>query len=493
MRVDGYIRVSRVGGREGDTFISPAEQRRVIESWCAAHGHELQSIFEDLDEPGSKLERDGLVSAMTRVEEGQSSGIVVAKLDRFTRSTAHLGPLLERLRSAGGVLVSVNEGIDTSTSTGKLVADIMGAISEWELARIRDNWTAARKAAVERGIHITGTVPLGYLKGTGGVLEVDPATEGLVRDLFRRRASGESWKRLASWLSGALGGKRTYTVGAVRNIIGNRVYLGEARAGSAIVKQAAHPPLVDRAEFEAANRSKGVVPERSGRAAGLLSGILRCAGCRYAMKLARRSDGRGEYRCKCLRRENAGVCEAPATVGAHLIEPLVLERFWKFVGDYNISFGEDTAGLDEARQAVLIASAELDAVLDRRLSDALGGDDSSAYIDLVKSRREALDAAQAELSRLEAIRRGPMEPLDFDVLWPDLSLYEQRLLLASVFDCVFVRRTSAGGAGGKFPVAERTFFCFLGEGPELPTKGRRWEPTPFHFDVAAAAADGDSS
>jgi len=52
MRLDGYIRVSRVGGRSGDSFHSPDLQREAIQGWAAAHGHEIVQWHEELDESG---------------------------------------------------------------------------------------------------------------------------------------------------------------------------------------------------------------------------------------------------------------------------------------------------------------------------------------------------------------------------------------------------------------------------------------------------------
>ncbi len=49
MRFIGYIRVSRVAGREGDTFISPTVQRERIEAYMASQGHTLVDVLEELD------------------------------------------------------------------------------------------------------------------------------------------------------------------------------------------------------------------------------------------------------------------------------------------------------------------------------------------------------------------------------------------------------------------------------------------------------------
>jgi hypothetical protein len=48
MRVDGYIRVSRVGQRGGERFISPTQQRDAIEGWAAQHNAVVLELFEEL-------------------------------------------------------------------------------------------------------------------------------------------------------------------------------------------------------------------------------------------------------------------------------------------------------------------------------------------------------------------------------------------------------------------------------------------------------------
>jgi site-specific DNA recombinase len=494
MIVDGYIRVSRVGGREGESFISPALQRESISAWAHAKAHELATIHEDLDKPGSTIHRPGLKRALERLETGETSGIVCSRLDRFGRSVQDSANLLAQIRSAGGALFTVAEGIDTSGYMGKFLADIFAALGELELNRIRENWNSARAAAVARGVHISGRVPFGYRRRRDGRLEPD-STAPLVHELFSRRIGGDSWAKLAGWLNDQHArtpwSGEAWSIGTVRTVIRNRVYLGEARAGSKITNTAAHEPLVDLATFEAANRAKGVAPERSGRASGLLSGILRCAGCRYAMKASQGQTRHGkpflEYRCKSSRSEAAGGrCPAPAAVKATVIEPYVLGEFFHFLGEYRAAGFEPDAAIDLAESELAAAEAELTAALDTRLADALGTD-SDAYLRLIRERRDAIETARA---RLAEVRRSSdimgEDAIDLSALWPDLTLYEQRKLLASTFDCVFVRRTPSGG--GTADVASRTWICWCGEAPGLPIRGRRWTVKSFEFPRSDANA-----
>jgi DNA invertase Pin-like site-specific DNA recombinase len=68
----------------------------------------------------------------------------------------------------------------------------MAGVAEQERDRARDNFAAATASAVERGIHVAGTVPLGYRRNAGRRLEPDPDTAPVVRGLFERRAKGWS-------------------------------------------------------------------------------------------------------------------------------------------------------------------------------------------------------------------------------------------------------------------------------------------------------------
>jgi DNA invertase Pin-like site-specific DNA recombinase len=477
MRLDGYVRVSRVAGRSGDAFISPGEQKERVRAWAKSQDHSIAKWHEDLDQPGSKADRPGLLAAMERIESGASAGLVVARLDRFGRSVQDSANLLARIRAADGVLCTVAEGIDTSGYMGKFLADLFAALGELELARIRENWNAARKSAVARGIHVSGKVPTGYRRGEDRVLEPDPGTATAIHELFIRRAAGVSWSQLARFLEeeGVVTpwGNEHWTVASVGTVVRNRVYLGEARAGK-IVNPDAHEPIVTLAEWNAANKARGVHPGHSGKGSGLLSGLLRCGGCSYAMKpkMGKTRHGKDFLEYGCKPDKAGGRCPAPASVKASVIEPFVLPHLFEFAKSATARTREDEEGTDLDAQ-IAVAEAERDAALDERLAEALGGSQSEAYLRTVESRQQRVDALLEERVERDSGRKPGEVEADLEGVWEDLTLEDRRRILHSVFDSVFVWRTPEAGRNGKFPIAERTRLFFAGEGPPVPVRGQR--------------------
>src|SRR5215210_1288508 len=184
MKLIGYIRVSRVAGREGDSFISPDVQLETIKRHAKGAGHQLADVLKDLDQPGSRDDRPEFQRALAAVERGEAEGIIVAKLDRFARSVAGASRALERLEAVGGTLVAVDLGLDTSTPGGRLMRSVLTALAEFELDRIRESWAHARDRAIARGVHISKIPPVGYVRGDDGRLQLDPVAAPIIREVF---------------------------------------------------------------------------------------------------------------------------------------------------------------------------------------------------------------------------------------------------------------------------------------------------------------------
>lgn len=164
MLLDGYVRVSKVGGREGASFISPELQREEIENWARFKRAEISEVHVDLDESGGTVHRPGLERVLERAEAGITQGIVVAKLDRFARSLTGALETIRRLDEAGAMFISVAEGLDPTTPAGKMMMRLMLVMAEFELDRLKESWVQSRRRAVMRGFHVSSQPPTGYSK-----------------------------------------------------------------------------------------------------------------------------------------------------------------------------------------------------------------------------------------------------------------------------------------------------------------------------------------
>lgn len=98
---------------------------------------------------GSKIDRPGLDAAIDYAREGDI--IVVWRLDRLSRSLKDLIQVVSDLESKNIGLKSIHESIDTTSSSGKLIFHIFGALAEFERNLIRERTHAGLKAAKARG------------------------------------------------------------------------------------------------------------------------------------------------------------------------------------------------------------------------------------------------------------------------------------------------------------------------------------------------------
>ena len=109
---------------------------------------ECSKIFTDTAS-GAKTERKGLEGALSYVRKGDT--LVVWRLDRLGRSLPHLITTITDLEDRGIGFKSLTENIDTTTSGGKLIFHIFGALAEFERNLIRERTTAGLTAARARG------------------------------------------------------------------------------------------------------------------------------------------------------------------------------------------------------------------------------------------------------------------------------------------------------------------------------------------------------
>jgi DNA invertase Pin-like site-specific DNA recombinase len=148
--MDGYIRVSRVMGREGDSYMSPSIQEDDIKRWAEARGVSLGKIAKDEDVSGGKaIAARGLGGLIDRIEAGVSSGVIVNHLDRFGRDALDAAIAIKRIHDAGGRLVATSTGTDSSQPDAKMILNFYFMMAEAYLDRTKASWDATKRRNVE--------------------------------------------------------------------------------------------------------------------------------------------------------------------------------------------------------------------------------------------------------------------------------------------------------------------------------------------------------
>lgn len=415
----GYVRVSRVGSR-GERLISPAQQGERIRSYADARGLEVELLDAELDVSGGKIERPILSEALAGIEEGRYGGIIVAQLDRLSRmDIADALQTIKRIEAAGGKVIAVAENFDVDTPEGRLGRNVFLALGEMQLDRYRGQFAAAKEQAVARGIWPLPIVPVGYRRREQDRrLEPDPEKAPLVVRAFEARAGGASWREVGGIVD------RGYT--GARKVIGNRVYLGEINYGQWANAQA-HEPIIGRALFESAQLAHPRPPRGSGGPA-LLTGLLRCCGCRGKLT----PDSR-QYRCHRNRAE--GRCAEPALIARSVVEPYVERAVLEVIGDL-VAVLAPEGELTEAGHQLDDAEAELAAYEKAIRVSELGVEKFAKGFRL---RSEAVEKARRRLGEAKA-KSLPVPTGDIAGMWPQLSVSERRQVLGGAVGVIWVRK-----------------------------------------------------
>jgi DNA invertase Pin-like site-specific DNA recombinase len=126
----GYTRVSTV-----------AQTQDQQESALEAAG--VTKFFSDTMS-GARDDRPGLAELLAYVRDGDT--VVVWKLDRLGRNLAHILATVKELTDRGVTLVSVTDGIDSSTAAGRMMIGVLGSLAEYERELIKER-TALKRAA----------------------------------------------------------------------------------------------------------------------------------------------------------------------------------------------------------------------------------------------------------------------------------------------------------------------------------------------------------
>jgi DNA invertase Pin-like site-specific DNA recombinase len=162
-----------------------------LREYCERRGWQIVCEYCDVGISGTKEKRPELDKLLADARRRRSDTVIVWKFDRFARSVSHLLRALENFQALGIEFVSLTEGVDTSTPTGKIVFTVLGAVAELERSLICERVRAGLRNARAKGKR------LGRPK-----VALDPAR------IAALRKSGLGWKKISRELGIGVGIRR---------------------------------------------------------------------------------------------------------------------------------------------------------------------------------------------------------------------------------------------------------------------------------------------
>jgi len=144
---------------------SPESQLHALRGYAAARGWIIEELV-DRGVSGAKDRRPALDRLVRAARARQLDVVAVTKLDRLARSTHHLVTLGRELADLGVDLVVLDQQIDTTTPSGRLLFHVLAAIAEFERDLIRERVKAGLERAKAKGVRLgrpTARVPEGQL------------------------------------------------------------------------------------------------------------------------------------------------------------------------------------------------------------------------------------------------------------------------------------------------------------------------------------------
>ncbi|MDP5184782.1 recombinase family protein [Blastococcus sp. BMG 814] len=150
-RAIGYVRVST--DEQVSSGLGLAAQRAAIEAEAGRRGWDLH-VLADEGRSAKDLNRPALTEALDRLDRRQADVLVVAKLDRLSRSVGDFGALLDRAARRGWSVVCLDLGVDTTTPVGEFTANVVVSAAQYERRLIGQRTRDALAAARARGTRL---------------------------------------------------------------------------------------------------------------------------------------------------------------------------------------------------------------------------------------------------------------------------------------------------------------------------------------------------
>lgn len=286
-------------------FNSLDAQRLAGENYIASQKYNgwicLPDRYDDGGFSGGTLDRPAMQRLLQDAKDGKFDVIVVYKIDRLSRSICDFAELSKILDEYNVSFVSVTQEINTSTSSGRMMLNILMTFAQYEreviAERIRDKMSATRK----RGQWIGGSVPFGYIVENKRLIP-DSKNIQIVSAIFNRYLQVEETAIIARELNASdikPKNGNVWTPKMIYTILRNPTYIGEVLYKGEIYK-GEQEAIVEKELWDKVQvviKEKGTIIKNGGgtKRNVPLKGIVRCGICGGAMSPTYTNKGNKRY------------------------------------------------------------------------------------------------------------------------------------------------------------------------------------------------------
>jgi len=154
-RTPGVVAYCRVSTEEqAVSGLGLHAQKDAIRCECQRRGLDLIALHEDAGLSAKTLKRPALETALSELESGQGSVLMVAKLDRLTRSVHDATGLMAKAEQSGWGLVALDAPVDTTTPQGAAMAQVLAVFAELERRLIGERTKVALAVRKSQGVQL---------------------------------------------------------------------------------------------------------------------------------------------------------------------------------------------------------------------------------------------------------------------------------------------------------------------------------------------------
>ena len=331
--------------------------------------------------------------------------VLVWKLDRFSRDRYDSAHYKHILKKHGIRVVSAKENISEGPE-GIILESMLEGMAEYYSAELSEKIRRGQMENALKGKNNGGQVTLGYRTGTDGVLEIDPKTAPIVKEIFQRYDSGELMKDIVDSLNsrGLLtAAGKPFRIASLGTVLKNRKYLGEYHYGSISIPDKL-PVIIDQQQFERVQRrmesNKHAPAKAKADEEYLLTTKLFCGKCgrMLAGESGTSRTGAKHYYYKCAGAKHDHSCKLKAIKKQWIERAAVILTIERVLNDTEIDRIADAIIALQSKEDVTVpALREQLKDCEKGIENMLNAIQAGVLTSSTKERLEQLEARREDL------------------------------------------------------------------------------------------------